>query len=73
MAWLVSNHETTTVVIEFLHALKEQCGVVSPKFFMSDDADAFFNAWLFFGGTGEHQEAPLCLACGQIMEEIHWY
>ena len=53
VAWLVSNHETTAVIVEFLRAVQARCGAITPKVFMSDDADAFFNAWLgVFGGQG---------------------
>ena len=48
VAWLVSNHETTAVIVEFLRGVQVRCGAITPKVlvFMSDDADAFFNAWL---------------------------
>ena len=53
MAWLVSNHETTAVIVEFLRAVKERCDGISPKVFMSDNADAIFNALLgVLGGQG---------------------
>lgn len=60
VAWLVSNHETTTVLVEFLRAVKGRCGPITPRVFMSDDADAFFTAWVgVFGGQG-HTRKLLC-------------
>jgi len=51
VAWAITNKEDTTVIIEYLTAVKGNTGNIAKKF-MSDDADTFYNAWKFvFGET----------------------
>ena len=45
VAWAISNHENTLHITEFLTAVKGSVGDLSPKVFMSDDADQYFNSW----------------------------
>jgi len=45
VAWAITNKEDTNVLIQYLTAVKERVGNISPRIFMSDDADAFYNAW----------------------------
>ena len=45
VGWMVSNREDSLMVVEFLHAIKERCGTIRAKWFMSDDAEQFFTAW----------------------------
>ena len=53
VAWAITNRENEVHLTEFLSAIK--CKVVSlePKYFMSDDADQYFNSWCAaFGKKG---------------------
>lgn len=51
VAWAISNKEDTSSLVLYLTAVKEQVGNIEPTVFMSDDADAFYNAWqIVFGG-----------------------
>ena len=45
VAWAISNHENAVHITEFLTAIKKSTGDLSPKVFMSDDADQYFNSW----------------------------
>ena len=38
MGWMVSNREDSLLVVEFLCAIKERCGTIKAKWFMSDNA-----------------------------------
>jgi len=52
VAWAISNHEDTAVLVEFLQGLKTRTGEVHPDVFMSDDAQQFYNAWnTVYGAT----------------------
>ena len=50
-AWLISNKEDTSTLTQFLQAVKERTGEVAPQWFMSDDAQQYFNAWTAVFGT----------------------
>lgn len=39
----------------FFNAAKSKVGIISTKLFMSDDAPAFYNAWLYVMGHVEHK------------------
>ena len=53
VAWLLANREDSTVLMEFLKEVRRTSGYLAPKWFMSDDADQFFNAWSgVFGKKG---------------------
>lgn len=59
--WMVSNGEDCLILIEFLKAIKERTGCMTPKWFMSDDAQQFFTAWTtVFGNNGIKR--LLCMA-----------
>ena len=45
VAWLISNKESTDVLRVFFKSLRDRCGDVKTEFFMSDDAEAYHNAW----------------------------
>ena len=45
IAWALSNHEDKTVLVHILCALKERCGHIIPRWFMSDMAQQYNNAW----------------------------
>ena len=45
VAWMISNREDTLMIIQFLKAVKERVGPISPKWFMSNDAKQFYSAW----------------------------
>ena len=45
VAWMISNREDALALMPFFRKIKEKCGDISAKVFMSDDADNFYNAW----------------------------
>ena len=51
VAWAIANREDVTMLVEFLKAIKKRTGHLKPQWFMSDDANQYFNAWKgVFGG-----------------------
>ena len=46
VAWLISNKETTDALKISFSSLRERCGEVQTETFMSDDTDAYYNAWV---------------------------
>ena len=66
MAWAISNKEDTGTLVQHLTAVKEWVGNIKPEVFMSDDADALYNAWqIVFGGA----DAFVLLSCRPCMEK----
>ena len=45
VAWLISNKESADVLRVFFSSLRDRCGDVKTETFMSDDAEAYHNAW----------------------------
>ena len=45
VGWMISNREDSIALIEFFKSIKIVCGNITPKWFMSDDAEQYFNAW----------------------------
>ena len=45
VAWCISNHEDFFVLEQFFKATKRKIGSITPTWFMSNDAEQFFNAW----------------------------
>ena len=54
VAWAITNREDTTMLVEFLTAIKTRTGTLtSPTWFMSDDAEQYFTSWKgVFGAEG---------------------
>ena len=50
VAWCLSNHEDFTHMCVFFEMVKQNCGVLSPHWIMSDLASQFFNAWIAIMG-----------------------
>lgn len=46
VAWCISTHIDTNSISKFFDVIKNNVGNISPKWFMSDDADQFYNAWI---------------------------
>ena len=44
VAWLISNKETTDALKIFFSILRQCCGEIQTETFVSDDADAYYNA-----------------------------
>ena len=42
---MISNREDTLVIVEFLKSIKSRVGDLKAEYFMSDEAEQFFNAW----------------------------
>lgn len=64
VAWMIRNKESTDTLRVFFKSLRERCGDLTTEFSMSDDADAYYNAWcrLFQDLTGS------CFAAGTWTE-----
>ena len=49
VGWMISNREKKKkdmlVIVEFLKSIKSRGGDLKAEYFMSDDAEQFFNAW----------------------------
>ena len=58
VAWCLSNHEDFTHMCIFFRYVKENCGTLSPTWFMSDIASQFYNAWI--GIMGGNPTRLLC-------------
>ena len=53
VAWAITNREHTAILIQYMKAIKQKMCSLTPQWFMSDDADQFFNAFkAVFGSTG---------------------
>ena len=44
IAWMFSNREAAISLIPFFAAIKGSSSIISPSWFMSGDADNYFNA-----------------------------
>ena len=52
LAWCLSNREDQLLLVNFFNALKDRVGNMNPKWFMTDDAEQFYSAWVrVFGGN----------------------
>lgn len=60
VGWMVSNREDCLVIVEFLESLKIRVGVLQIDYFMSDDAEQFFNAWQGVFGKCSSTRKLLC-------------
>jgi hypothetical protein len=47
------NREDVTLLVEFLKAIRKRTGPLQPRWFMSDDANQYFNAWKGFSRLAE--------------------
>ncbi|KAL1488526.1 hypothetical protein ABEB36_014991 [Hypothenemus hampei] len=54
-AFMISNRSDTEIMKLFISKIKERCGVIATKVFMSDLADASYNAWIAEMGTPERR------------------
>ena len=51
IGWCLSNREDQPLMFNFFNALKQNAGIVLPKWFMSDDAEQYYTSWVsVFGG-----------------------
>ena len=55
VAWCLSNREDQFVLQQFFTVVKKRVGSIKPKFFMSDDADQFYNAWRSVFGDADNK------------------
>ena len=54
VGWCLFNREDAIVIRAFLEAIKKRTGSINPAWFMSDDANQFYNVWqAVFGGSPE--------------------
>ena len=54
-ALCISNGEDFFVLDQFFKAIKEKIKSITPKWFMSNDADQFYNAWRSVFGPAENK------------------
>ena len=55
VAYCISNKKDTKTWIKFFQKLKEHVEMLSPKVFMSDDDNSFYNAWCLVMGPVPHR------------------
>ena len=53
VAWAISNKEDATTLATFFKHLKCKSGDIKPTYFMSDDAQAYWNAWSSIFGVND--------------------
>ncbi|XP_032235552.2 uncharacterized protein LOC116617195, partial [Nematostella vectensis] len=46
VGWCLSSHEDFITMTIFIREIRKNCGVIQSKFFMSDMAPQFYNAWI---------------------------
>ena len=44
--WLISNKESADILWVFITSIRERCRDPKAEIFMSDDAEAYHNAWM---------------------------
>lgn len=54
-AFCISNRIDSTAMKIFFDAVKKRTGVITTEVFMSDDAPAYYNAWVLTMGSCKHQ------------------
>lgn len=54
-AFLFSNRADTNIITLFLKEIKKEVGLITPKSFMSDLSEVYFNAWLEVMGIPENR------------------
>ena len=59
VGWMISNREDALILIEFFKTIRERVGDIHPHWFMTDDAEQYFNAWRAVFG-GETSKKLLC-------------
>ena len=52
VAWCISNREDQALVTNFYTKIREKIGRVVPRYFMSDDAEQYYTAWIAVFGKG---------------------
>lgn len=61
-AWALSNREDRPVLVNILNGIKQRCGSIEARWFMSDMAQQYYSSWeVVFGG--EYVILMVCLAC----------
>lgn len=67
VAWCISNREDQLLLVHFFNALKQQVGIVSPAWFMSDLAEQYYTAWVT-SFRSKPKKTCMYLACRQGVE-----
>ena len=55
VAWCLSNRTDLTSLLILFKSIKQQVGVITPKWIMTDDAQQFYSAWVGIFGVGPHK------------------
>ena len=58
VSWCLSNREDQILLTHYFEHLKKKTGRISPEWFMSDDFDGFYNAWISV--FNRHPQKILC-------------
>lgn len=73
-AFLFSNRSDTQVLTLFFECIRSKLGeIISPKVFMSDLADTFFNAWISAMGIPEKRYLYFCVVILVFCLQIFGY
>ena len=60
VGWMISNREDAAMLSEFLKAIRKCTGNIQPNWFMTDDAEQYFNAWKAVFGCTDKTRKILC-------------
>ena len=55
VAWFLSNREDHILLMNCYQCLRENVGEIVPAWFMSDDAEQYYSAWVAVFGPGPHK------------------
>ena len=55
VAWFLSNREDHILLTNCYYCLRENVGEIVPAWFMSDDAEQYYTAWIAVFGPGPHK------------------
>lgn len=55
VAWCLCNRTDMYILIDFLMAVKENIGSITPRWVMTDDAEQYYKAWVAVFGLGPHK------------------
>ncbi|XP_025018607.1 uncharacterized protein LOC107371466 [Tetranychus urticae] len=68
VAYLYSSKVDTETCVTFFSAVKSVCNIKTPKVFMSDDFNGYYNAWCITIGPPEHH----LLCTWHVLEQTHF-
>ena len=66
---MISNREDKQILTEFFRAIEQRAGKINPQWFMTDDAEQFYNAWIEVFGEQDIKKKFMHMACRSSMEK----